>query len=91
MQVSFFPGFSAIADSDGTLKAQLGNEEAVIVEDVILDPSRKTHSKPACKGRWAGDFPWGIKIWRQVEAMGSTWYRFSSERKKKAREISSSK
>ena len=90
-QVSFFPGFSAIADSDGTLKAQLGNEEAVIVEDVIIDPSRKTNSKPECKGRWTGDFPWGIKIWRQVEAVGSIWYRFSSERKRRAREISSSK
>jgi N-carbamoylputrescine amidase len=90
-QVSFFLGFSAIADSDGVLKAQLGNEEAIIVEDIIMDPSRKTNSIPECKGRWSKEFPWGIKVWRQVEAMGSAWYRLSSERKIRAREISSSK
>ena len=90
-QVSSFPGLTAIADSDGKLKAQLGDEEAVIVEDVILDTSRKTNSKLECKGRWTGDFPWGIKIWRQAEAMGRVWYSLSSERKRRAREISSSK
>jgi N-carbamoylputrescine amidase len=90
-QVSSFPGFTAIADSDGKLKAQLGGEEAVIVEDVIIDASRKTNSQLECKGRWTGDFPWGIKIWRQVEAMGRIWYSLSSERKRRAREISSNK
>ena len=90
-QVSSFPGFTAIADSDGKLKAQLGSEEAVIVEDVIIDASRKTNLQLECKGRWKGDFPWGIKIWRQVEAMGRIWYSLSSERKRRAREISSNK
>jgi N-carbamoylputrescine amidase len=90
-QVSSFPGFTAIADSDGKLKAQLGDGEAVIVEDVIIDASRKTNSQIECKGRWTGDFPWGIKIWRQVEAMGRIWYSLSSERKRRAREISSNK
>jgi N-carbamoylputrescine amidase len=90
-QVSSFPGFTAIADSDGKLKAQLGSEEAVIVEDVIIDASRKTNLQLECKGRWTGDFPWGIKIWRQVEAMGRIWYSLSSERKRRAREISSNK
>lgn len=90
-QVSSFPGFTAIADSDGKLKAQLGDGEAVIVEDVIIDASRKTNSQIECKGRWTGDFPWGIKIWRQVEAMGGIWYSLSSERKRRAREISSNK
>jgi len=40
---SSFPGLSAVADSDGTLKAQLGDGEGVIVEDVRLDPSRKIY------------------------------------------------
>jgi N-carbamoylputrescine amidase len=88
-QVSSFPGFTSIADSDGKLKAQLGGEEAVIVEDVILDASRKTKSQFECKGRWTGDFPWGIKIWRQVEVMGGIGYCLSSERKRRARRISS--
>jgi N-carbamoylputrescine amidase len=90
-QVSSFPGFTAIADSDGSLKAQLGNEEAVIVRDVVLDPSRKKKSKLEYHGRWTEDFPWGIKIWRQVEAMGRIWYSLSSERKRRASEISSRK
>jgi len=88
-QVSAFPGYTAIADSDGTLKAQLGAGEGVIVEDVILDPSRKKHVAPSCRGRWTGRFPWGIRIWRLVEAMGSLWYSLNSERKRRARAISS--
>jgi len=44
---SSFPGLSAVADSDGTLKAQLGDGEGVIVEDVRLDPSRKIHTGAA--------------------------------------------
>ena len=89
-QVSFFPGYSAIADSDGTLKAQLDHEEAVIVEEVVMEPSRKTKVQPEYKGRWREDFPWGIKLWQYVEAIGRLWYRLSSERKKRAALISSS-
>ena len=87
-QHSSFPGFSAIVDSDGTMKAQLGGEEAVIVEEVILDPARKTGIKPTCSGRWARKEPWVINIFRLVEAMGSTWYRMSDERRRRALEIS---
>lgn len=87
--VSAFPGLSSIADSDGTLKAQLGTKEGIIVEDVMLDPSRKTNAVPACRGRWTVDFPWGIRIWRLSETVGRVWYRLSSERKRRARDISS--
>lgn len=88
-QVSAFPGYTSIADSDGTLKARLGPEEGVIVEDVTLDASRKKNTAPACRGRWTGSFPWGIRIWRLVEALGGMWYRLSPERKRRARAISS--
>ena len=40
-QDSRFPGLSTIVDSDGTVIAQLGDEEAIIVGDVRLDPSPK--------------------------------------------------
>jgi len=80
-QVSAFPGYTSIADSDGTLKAQLGAGEGVIGEEKNVGPS--------CRGRWTGRFPWGIRIWRLVEAMGSMSYRLSSERKRRARAISS--
>ena len=87
-QDSIFPGLSAIVDSDGRLKAQLGGEEGVIVQDVTLDPARKTDARPVCSGRWAMKEPAAINLFRLVEASGSTWYRFSGERKRRAREIS---
>ena len=89
-QVSYFPGCSAIADSNGSLKAQLGNQEAVIVEEVFMDPSCKTTVRPEYKGRWIEDFPWGIKLWQYVEATGRLSYGLSSERRKRAALISAS-
>ena len=88
-QDSGFPGLSAIVDSDGTHKAQLGDEEGVIVEEVILDPARKTNVRPVCHGRWSMKEPAVLNLFRLVEATGRTWYRFSGERRRRAREISS--
>lgn len=88
-QHSSFPGLTAIVDSDGTLKAQLGSEEGVIVEDVILDSTRKTGRAPARRGHWAMPEPWLMNIWRVVEAIGGLYYRSSGQRRRRAREISS--
>lgn len=89
-QNSSFPGLSTIADSDGTVKAQLDGEQGVIIADVTLDPSRKTYTQPQCQGRWAMKLPWPIHLWPVVEAIGSIWYTLSSERKRRAHEILSS-
>jgi N-carbamoylputrescine amidase len=86
---SIFPGFSAIVDSDGTVRRQLGDEEGVIVEDVILDPSRKVNRPPPCYGRWALEGPRAREIFRFIEAFGRLSYSLSSERRKRARQISS--
>lgn len=86
-----FPGLSAIVDSDGTIKTQLGREEAVIVEDVKLDPSHKIHERPKCYGRWTFEGPWTRNLSLVMEATGRLSYSLSSERKKKARQISSSR
>ena len=51
---STFPGFSQIVDSDGDVKARMGDEEGVIVADVLLDPARKTTKKPRCFGKDVG-------------------------------------
>jgi len=88
-QESSFPGLSTIVDSDGTLKAQLGDEEGVIVEEVTLDPTCKKNVQPLCYGRWSMKMPWVMNQFRVIEAIGRTWYRFSGERKRRAREISS--
>ncbi len=89
-QRSRFPGLSAIADSDGTVKAQLGDEEGIIVEEVMLDPARQTGVCPASRGRWATRVPLAMNQFRVLEAMGRVWYRFSRERRRRAREISGS-
>jgi len=90
---STYAGLSTIVDSDGTVKAQLGEEEAVIVEDVTLDSSRKIHEPPKCYGRWAQEYGWwkitvGKNAWRVQEPFVRLFYTLSSERKKRARSIS---
>jgi N-carbamoylputrescine amidase len=86
---SSFPGLSTIADSDGTIKAQLGDGEGVIVEEVTLDPERKIQKPPRRYGRWALKGPWFRGSVVVLEATGRLWYTLSSERKRKARLISS--
>lgn len=66
----------------------MGNAEGVIVEEVTLDPSRKTGACPACNGRWERKVPLAINQWRLLEAMGAVYYRFSGERRCRATEIS---
>jgi N-carbamoylputrescine amidase len=87
---SGFPGFSTIVDSDGIVKRQLGDEEDVIVEDVMLDPSRKTNELPPYHGRWALEGPRARDIFRFIEAFGRLSYFLSTERRKRARQVSSS-
>ena len=85
---SSFPGLSTIADSDGSIKAQLKDEERVIVADVTLEPGRKTGKAPQCHGRWAGKGRWARNGSRAVEALGRLYYTLSLERKRKALRIS---
>jgi N-carbamoylputrescine amidase len=88
-QDTHFDGLSSIADSDGTLKAQLGGEEGVIVEDVTLDPSLKKKEPPTTYGRFAlPDAHWTRNVVLLIEAAYSACYWFSRERKRRAREIS---
>lgn len=86
---SSFLGLSTIADSDGAIKAQLGNEERVIVQEVTLDPARKIRKPPRCYGRWALNGPWFRNGARVVEAVGKVCYTLSLERRRKALRISS--
>lgn len=88
-QDSRFPGLSTIVDSDGTVIAQLGDEEKVIVGDVRLDPARKIHKPPQCDGRWAWEGHWLRNSLLSIEAYGKLRYSLSSERKRRARRISS--
>lgn len=69
-----FPGLSAIADSDGTLKAQLGADEGIICTEVILDPARKAQKEPKAYGRWALPVPWYAFLWPLTQKLGERAY-----------------
>ena len=46
----FFPGQSAIVDSDGTVRQSMDDKEGVAIADVTLDPGRKTRASEVCTG-----------------------------------------
>ena len=88
-------GLSTIVDSSGKVLAQLDEEsEAAIVTDVVLDPTRKISSRAVAHGSYGGGFVTPHPL--VFEAMCYTdaffcglSYRFSAERRRKARAISS--
>lgn len=71
-----FPGFSAVADSDGRLLSQLASgREGVAAGDVILDPARKARQRVApIHGRWTTAMPWWAAAWRFTQWMGERSY-----------------
>ena len=82
---SSFPGLSQIVDSDGTVKANMGGEEGVIVADVCLDPARKRSEKPRRAGRmWALPVPWYAFVWPMTQKEGEQAYAQSERRKARA-------
>jgi N-carbamoylputrescine amidase len=86
---SRFPGLSTIADSDGSVKMQMKDEEGVIIADVTLEPEHKTRQVPRPHGRWADKGKWLRNGSRVIEAVGKLWYTLSLERKRKALKVSS--
>ncbi|MDQ3059921.1 MAG: carbon-nitrogen hydrolase family protein [Pseudomonadota bacterium] len=81
-----FPGFSAIADSDGTLLGQLGShQQGVMVGTVHLKPERKNRQAvPRVFGRWTAKMPWWAFIWVLTQKMGERIYAKSALRRSKA-------
>ena len=51
---SSFPGLSSIVDSDGRVKAELGDEEGIIVADVHLGHNAESKSTSKRYGRKIG-------------------------------------
>jgi N-carbamoylputrescine amidase len=85
-----FPGFSAVADSDGRLLSQLpSGQEGVVVGDVTLNPDRKAKQKaPRSYGRWTTVMPWWAFIWPLTQRMGERSYRKNHARVQRALSIS---
>lgn len=85
---SFFPGLATIIDSDGTVKARLGDQEGVIIADVTLDPARKTHGVPPRCGRCITRGPPLRVVLRLIKCLGQLSYAQSSTRRSRARSVS---
>lgn len=84
-----FPGFSAVADSDGQLLDQLGpGKEGIVIGSVTLDPDRKNREKvPRSHGRWTTKMPWWAFIWPLTQRLGEKQYAKNPARRERARAI----
>lgn len=87
-QKSSFPGYTCIVDGDGSMRGSLDDREGVIVEDVTLDPGRRTGEVPPCRGRWAIRVPFAMNQFRLIEAAGKAYYLLSRQRRRRARQVS---
>jgi N-carbamoylputrescine amidase len=82
------PGHATIADSDGSVVAQMLDVEGVLTATVTLDPSRKGSAPPKTFGRFV--YPAGpaglltlVPAW-----LGGQVYAHSQERRRRARSVS---
>lgn len=84
-----FFGYTAVADGDGTLKAQIApRDEGIAFGDVVLDPQRKATTLFKGHGRWTVKMPWYAFIWPLTERMGRRAYARNTRRKARARMVS---
>lgn len=82
-QDTSFPGLSAVADSDGKLKDQLGSEPGIALGEVTLDPARKAGTAPRAYGRWGLPVPWFSFLFPLTAFFGARAYaknKFRAER-----------
>ena len=79
---SSFPGLSFIADSDGTIRGELGEEEDIIVADVCINSNEEHAITPKRYGKmWAVPVPWYAFTWPLSQKMGERSYKANSRRK----------
>jgi len=84
-----FPGLSSIIDSNGTVLAELGEEEAVIVSEVEMNPTQKKKTTPKRHGKlWAIPVPWYAFLWPLTQKTGEKEYKRNPRRPLKAISIS---
>ena len=90
----FFPGLSAIVDSDGTVRQSMDDREGIGIADVTLDPSRKRieSEAPVCTGVGIADLTIGGAAGKEEvaksQALGQDSYYSNPLRKAKALAIS---
>lgn len=81
------PGHATIADSDGSVKARLGDAEGVVTASVTLDPARKSREAPRAYGPYV--YPAGVS---GLLLLPPAWlfgraYSFSTRRRRRARQV----
>lgn len=79
-----FSGRSLLLDANGTRRGELGDEEAVLVGTVTLDPALRKQTRPPKYSRYIYPGSPGREIIRLMEWRGSLSYTFSRLRKQKA-------
>lgn len=84
MQRTRFPGLSTVADSDGCVKSQLGDQQGIALAEVSLDASRKAAAPPPKHGRWALPVPWFSFLFPLAASLGTRAYQQSRRRIAKA-------
>lgn len=85
---SSFPGLSSIVDYDGTVKAELGDEEGIIVADIHPGHSVERKNKPRrYKKIWGIPVPWYAFIWPLTQKWGEKSYATNIRRKERALSI----
>lgn len=88
---SSFPGLSSIVDYDGAVKAELGDEEGIILADVHLGHSVERKNKPRRYGKiWGIPVPWYAFIWPLTQKWGEKSYATNIRRKERALSVSRS-
>jgi N-carbamoylputrescine amidase len=90
----FFPGLSAIVDSDGTVRQSMDDKEGIGIADVTIDPSRKKTASdaPVCTGVGIAELTIGGAAGREEvtksQVSGKESYDSNPIRKAKALAIS---
>jgi hypothetical protein len=79
-----FSGRSLILDADGSVRGELGDEEAVLVGAVTLAPALKRQGRPPKYSRYIYPGSPGREIIRLMEWRGRLSYTLSKTRKLKA-------
>lgn len=82
-----FPGHATIADSDGSVVAQMADTEGVITATVTLDPSRKQTATPQTFGQFV--YPAGLvgPLTLVPAWLFGQVYKHSEERQRRARTV----
>ena len=79
-----FSGRSAVIDSDGSVRSELGSEEGLAVAEICLDPQRKKSTRPPKYSRYIYPGPPGRELLKYIEGIGALNYALSGVRKRKA-------